>query len=171
MRTAPMSFSVSRMIHIWKATVTNKWTNLETNPSKNNHNSLTTWYLLKTMVPIKNSQLGNEQRHWVQFISAQQLQTCLKRTRYILNTEEEWKLWGRWQSCQPACVLHWAGPEKHSSTNHQNRIRRHNFQLQSLTCQSIAWKKKGLPWKIAHILCCPVKLNVPSNLLCKQCKQ
>ena len=58
------------------------------------------------MVPIKNSQLGNEQRHRVQFISAQQLQTCLKRTRYILNTEEEWKLWGRWQSCQPACVLH-----------------------------------------------------------------
>ena len=59
---------------------------------------------------------------------------------------------------------------KHSSTNSQNRIRRHNFQLQSFTCQSLAWKKRGLPWKIAHVLCCPVKLSVLSNLLCKQRK-
>ena len=64
-------------------------------------------------------------------------------------------------SCMNYLALHWHSSthSRHASTNNWNWIRT-QFSLDIIAC------KGNLPWKMAHVSCCPIEIPVLFNLLC-----
>ena len=90
--------------------------------------------------------------------------------------DPKWKLSASESSLLPGTPIDWQLKivsflifitSRLSSISNWNRMNSTGFFIcHHFTHRSIDWKKRVLPWKYAHALCCPVQTSFPLNLLC-----